>query len=426
MNIYRKIFLSFIVVSLLVLVMGFLSIITFEQVLKESIGTESITAAGQLSEEISRLVHSRIEAWLLFSKNPGLRESVTHSNLEFASWEDPQSVINDRDDEWVNQENTELKNTLLANDPSKELQNRISFFVKRYGIPVVAEVFVTNSFGAVIGLSQETSDYRQDDESWWIIAKNEGLYVEDVAFDESANVHTIDVSIRIDDNNSNFIGVMKVSFSLQELERLVNSSNELYSHERDKVFVVSEEGIILFSSVPSEFLQDISDTEFFHLLKEQQGFIRTTNTDGESIIQSYVKTKRFRDFDGFDWIVVVEHREADILEPFEHVKKRIIFLSFIITFLALVMGFLISKSLTSPIKKLTAVINDISVGNLERQIDPKLKDSRDEIGGLARSFERILTSLKLAMQNTSTKFSEQNQEEISGKDTAKKNLEKKQ
>jgi len=52
-----------------------------------------------------------------------------------------------------------------------------------------------------------------------------------------------------------------------------------------------------------------------------------------------------------------------------------------------------------PIYKLTKVVNDISTGQLDSKIDPTMLESADEIGGLARAFDRTIVSLKLAMKD---------------------------
>ncbi|OGG11989.1 hypothetical protein A2Z00_02065 [Candidatus Gottesmanbacteria bacterium RBG_13_45_10] len=51
-----------------------------------------------------------------------------------------------------------------------------------------------------------------------------------------------------------------------------------------------------------------------------------------------------------------------------------------------------------PIQQLTKVVNDISTGKLDSKIDPRLLESKGEIGDLARAFDRTVVSLKLAMR----------------------------
>jgi nitrogen fixation/metabolism regulation signal transduction histidine kinase len=64
--------------------------------------------------------------------------------------------------------------------------------------------------------------------------------------------------------------------------------------------------------------------------------------------------------------------------------------------------------ITTPIKRLTKAIEEISTGNTNVQITDK--DREDEIGDLARAFDRTMVSLKLAMRKIveSTKNKDEN------------------
>jgi methyl-accepting chemotaxis protein len=53
--------------------------------------------------------------------------------------------------------------------------------------------------------------------------------------------------------------------------------------------------------------------------------------------------------------------------------------------------------LTDKMGRMTTVIKKISTGDIAARIDNDLKESEDEIGELARAFDRTLASLKLAM-----------------------------
>ncbi len=68
-----------------------------------------------------------------------------------------------------------------------------------------------------------------------------------------------------------------------------------------------------------------------------------------------------------------------------------------------------SRSVIDPIERITKTIEEMSTGNLEVEIDPRLRESGDEIGALARAFERTVTSLKLAMKMTTPELRRANE-----------------
>ena len=80
-----------------------------------------------------------------------------------------------------------------------------------------AEHFVTNQFGANVAQSHKTSDYRKDDEMWWQKAKQNGIFLSEGGFDESAGVYASDIAIRIIDDDGNFIGVLKAVINVESI-----------------------------------------------------------------------------------------------------------------------------------------------------------------------------------------------------------------
>ena len=111
----------------------------------------------------------------------------------------------------------ELMNNRLAG----ELKEKIEFYEEQYGHLVYAEIFVTNKYGVNTGQSGKTSDYYQADEKWWQEAKEDGLYVSGVEYDNSAGVFSLDICARIDDENGNFLGVIKSVLNIKEVIKIM-------------------------------------------------------------------------------------------------------------------------------------------------------------------------------------------------------------
>ncbi len=63
--------------------------------------------------------------------------------------------------------------------------------------------------------------------------------------------------------------------------------------------------------------------------------------------------------------------------------------------------YFVRKLIVLPIQNLTQMAIDISIGKLDSKIDPKILESKDEIGKLAQAFDRTVISLKLAMKEQS-------------------------
>ena len=94
---------------------------------------------------------------------------------------------------------------------------------------IFAELFVTNRYGANVAQTHRTSDYRQGDERWWQEAMKRGLFVSDVGFDESAGIYSVDICLRVQDQQGEPLGVLKAVMNIQEIIELFMSGTRTSS-----------------------------------------------------------------------------------------------------------------------------------------------------------------------------------------------------
>jgi len=137
----------------------------------------------------------------------------------------------------------------------------------------------------------------------------------------------------------------------------------------------------------------------------QTGFVGTyTNYANDEVLGASRCLKNPR------MVLIVEVSTSEAFGPVD--KANLIIGVVILFFAALVIlsGLVVSNALTRPITDLTEVIEKISTGNLDVQIDPKLKESDDEIGELGRAFDRTIVSLKMAMRETAPELKRESQE----------------
>ena len=69
----------------------------------------------------------------------------------------------------------------------------------------------------------------------------------------------------------------------------------------------------------------------------------------------------------------------------------------VVPLIGALISFLLAHWIVSPIAGLTAIADKVTMGDLETSVSGKCVRSRDEIGDLARSLERMRSSLKAAM-----------------------------
>lgn len=410
MKIKTKFVLTFFVVAVLFLLIGFVSVRQSQKILESTIGEHNVSLAHEALNKIDRALFDRIEELQLYAKDHLLYDSLVQSNKEFEQLDDLQDLINKRDKEWTSLPVEVLSlfmQRIINNSLSLKLREIVEFYDEKYGYKVLAEIFVTNKYGANIAQTGKTSDYRQDDEDWWRLARQDGFYISDSGFDKSAGVNSIDICLRIEDDGGNFFGVMKTVLNIEELLNIVRemvpgrnkeqAGHGFYGHEEHrtiKITLLTSSGKIIVSTDKAESLTDVPE--------ELLSYLNQATSPGYAIVEAakpgegekllaYAHSEGYRDYKGVGWILVLEHKTAELFRPVATLWKFQMIILSGVTIAAIVLGGLIAHSVAAPILKLEKKMVEVGDGRLDATIDIK---SNDEIGSLAESFNSMLERLK--------------------------------
>ncbi|MCH8324847.1 MAG: cache domain-containing protein [Thaumarchaeota archaeon] len=165
-------------------------------------------------------LNEKIQQSQALRNNAQIQQAIKESNKEFLENPNFNSLIENRESEWVSTEKNQiipLMYDLMQNDAAKILQAIVEQDQKSDSLFTYAEIFVTNSYGVNVAMTGKTSDYIQNDEVWWTEAQQNGIYLEEGVFDESAGVYASDIALKIVDDKGNFIGVMKAVINVELL-----------------------------------------------------------------------------------------------------------------------------------------------------------------------------------------------------------------
>ncbi len=151
---------------------------------------------------------------------PQIQQSLVESNVSYAATGSPEEIIRQIEERWQSSD-PNLPNSvafnLIHNSASDILRSIMDIDKKSESKFKYAEIFITNQYGANIAQSHKTSDFRQDDESWWQKAKQNGIFLSESGYDESAGVYSSDIALRIQDDDGNFIGVIKAVVNVESI-----------------------------------------------------------------------------------------------------------------------------------------------------------------------------------------------------------------
>ena len=183
-----------------------------EEIIKEIIEDDKIDS---LKREASSKLYDALE----LTKDSVIQKALKDSNEEFAALDDPFALIDERNNEWILAEDDEITpfmETILENKASEFLQKIMNEDKMKPTDFVYNEIILTNAYGANIAQTGKTTDYEQWDETWWVVAKLEGVSIVS-GFDESIDAESLDMSVRIFDDDGRFLGVMKFVINVEKL-----------------------------------------------------------------------------------------------------------------------------------------------------------------------------------------------------------------
>ena len=166
-------------------------------------------------------INMKIEQSRKIVNFPQIQEALKESNSSFSASGFPEEIMKQIDERWQSSD-PEVEDSVafnLINNPSSDiLRSIMDTDQKSESQFKYAEIFVTNQYGANIAQSHKTSDYRQDDEMWWQKAKQNGVFLSEGGFDESAGVYASDIALKINDEQGNFIGVLKAVVNVESIK----------------------------------------------------------------------------------------------------------------------------------------------------------------------------------------------------------------
>jgi len=400
MKIRQKLILGFVGIASLVGVVGIMCVNTSQRALQKSIGESSVALAVETMDKIDRHIYHTIEEFQAYCSDLILQETVAESNREFQNIENLQQYIDKKDSEWISAKKgttIPLLRELMNKRLSKELRKIMGFHEKKYGYKVFGEVFVTNKYGATVALTEKTSDYRQDDEQWWQKAKEDGLCVCDLEYDESSGVHSTTIAIRSDDEEGNFAGVIKVVLNIEETIDIIKKIREVTKYNNAQFKLLNENGKTIFDeSGEFNFLEDVSEGKFFKEIAGDRGYL-FKKTEGEQERKEellvFARSKGHNDYKGLGWILTIEYQTAELFAPVVTLRNIILSISLVLTILAVIPGILISNYISKPLSKLKAAMDKIGKGDMGIKVDVK---RNDEIGQLANAFNQMVEQRRQA------------------------------
>lgn len=401
MKIRTKLLVMLFVFAIVGGILSVFALVESKKILEKEVGKKSILFAEVMMGQIDKEIDMRLDEIKVYAQQSSVRTALEESNAFFESLPNRDEYIAVQDELWRESPadtQTPLMKGLMENNLSADLRSRVSFKGKgEHAAPIFPEIFITNKFGANIAQSERTSDYRQDDEEWWQNARINGLEVEDISFDESANAYSTNIEVRVENESGSFIGVIKAVLNIDPLLDFLGQleANQAISLHAVDYKVITPDGKVVYASEKDVYkpLQDISGQTFFSHLGNQSGYFvyLENDTDDEEEIFSYARSNGHGSFKGFGWILVIEYPKEELLSSFGNLNRVVIGAYIVFILFATGLGILLSYSISMPLSHLAQHALSIGKGNMSKS---NIKRN-DEVGVLALTLDRMVDDLKV-------------------------------
>lgn len=260
--------------------------------------------------------------------------------------------------------------------------------------PTFYDLFVIAANGTVIVSSNpERIGLNRANRSYFINARNQ-TYINPVYFALVPQEYSISVSTPFKEGV--LVGSMKISLlndlisertglgkTGESLMAFINEKNEVVYFTK-RLYSNSTNNILLFDKTPLSMQYALNNKE--------QVLINTKDYRGVNVLSF----SNFIEGIHVGMVTKIDEEEAIGIARNLLIRFSIIYLT-IILFVVIIIGFLISKGISGPIKKLTSEVDQITKGDLSIQLE---RTNIFEIQKLTDSLNRILATMKLAILRT--------------------------
>lgn len=380
-------YLLVISITILFLIYAIHSYLTYEFAINEAkkiTKLRSEAQANNIIQDLDKYINSRIIDLQDLAKIKQIQSSVIKSNEHFSSFTSEELASLNTTGKINNK--IEFLNDIPDSKISEELRNFISSYKNEYDYDVVKEMFVTNQYGANIALATGESDYLQSDEEWWQITKNKQNYIGQIEYDKKYDDYVIPFAFPILDDSSNYIGTLRITLSLRVLVHDFLNDVDVLQETKKTVSLLDSNGKIIYQN--GQFFPPIPKKEYFSEMTKENGSFEFGFPNSSLI--SYASSIGYREFVGFDWIVVIE-QESSVIDEFEVLEKNFLVSTIIGMVSSAALGIILSRFVTNPLSRLSKLTVLLGKGDFEAKIQ---KSRITEINSIMNSFRELEIALK--------------------------------
>jgi len=396
MKLAHKLILGMLMPALVIGIVGMYVLNIGQESMRAVINDTSAAYVSAIMDEIDRAMHARIIGWKAYASGQDIQEYLIDANRAIEDLGDTdgiaESIIDRRDADWRTAsaagKTTALMRKLLQHRMSRTLRGLRDRLNQGFGQSIYPAVFITDRYGVYVALTDLTPGYRQNNESWWQQAMENGIYIGDVELEEATGIHTTNVAFRIDNEAGNPLGVMMVVVSLVEVQSIIEQRGMDDGLVKRFNFVLFADDRRIIHSNMHDPADHRDGSAFFTDVEIPPGAtVLTTEREqqqsGESLLSAYAISQPYGELPGLGWILLHEYHSEDIYKPIYRLQRKFILIALATTLLAVIIGTAIAYSISRRVKRLVRATKQFGDGRYVHSVDER---GTDELAVLGRSF----------------------------------------
>ncbi|MBU1709999.1 MAG: sensor histidine kinase [Proteobacteria bacterium] len=394
MKISTKLYAGFLLVLALTAALGFHISSMNSKSLLENVGREAVFEAEGIMKRIDQSIHDKIMEVGAATRRNWVISIVAASNTRFEQLENIEDYLAEMESQWTGA-SSDMANTvqqeLMSNDLANELRDEfITFHETKDGNRSLANILITNRYGASIAQTDQIDHFRHDTETWWQESKQQEMYIEELGgMNKISHTQGIPVSFRIVDDTNNFFGMLKTEIDIKAKIRSVELATKHY--KTSQITLLTSDGRVIYRTRPYRFMEDFSSWKYFNRLQGKDNSFAGISQGNKEKLYSFSRSKGYKHYPGSGWILMVENDLDEVMAPARSLRNKIVITTLILILLGLLLAFFISQTIIRSLSKLREGVERIGKGDLAHKIE---LDTTDEVGQLAHSFNEMTRNLK--------------------------------
>jgi PAS domain S-box-containing protein len=375
------------------------------------------------TEEKNRMMIQRIDSYisertidmLNIGNDNQILQAVISSNSEFQNMTNPGQYIEEQNNTWSYTQPyviTPIMNQVIQNPAADRLRQAMNMEKVVFHNDVFGSLLATNSFGADVAGSSKPNYYDQAMETWFVEAKQNGLYIGGVSFDNTSGLISIPISVRMNDDNGNFMGVLLGEVAVNNVIRTISTQIESGNLQPTEYELLDDNGTVLYDSISAEkpFFYTYP-ADFMQNIKGQSGhFTYQFSDDSTPHFITYAHSTSSKITPTSNWILVTEYDPTQLLAPVKKLSDLLTLMLVIVVPVIAVGAVLAANKITKPIREISLATNEFSKDNATH-LEPGGTDETKELAVNFNQMRESITNSKKQLKEHAEKY--QNLLEIS-------------